>query len=114
MSASRWPGEMRLQWWPDVLAGEGHGDIEANPVAAELLRAIARYAPAGRAAARLIDEHQFDLYNDPMPSMAALEGYGNDTRRRCSALAAHVLARPSEAIDHLARHAGLALGSDRR
>ena len=28
---------------------------------------------------RLIDEHQFDLYNDPMPTMAALEGYINDT-----------------------------------
>ena len=59
---------------------------------------------------RLIDEHQFDLYNDPMPSMAALEGYVNDTSSALFALAAQVAAPPSEEIDHLARHAGLALG----
>src|SRR6201999_425186 len=34
------PGEMRLQWWSDVLAGQGHGGIEGNPVASELLLAI--------------------------------------------------------------------------
>ena len=34
------PGEMRLQWWTDMLPGAGHGGVEGNPVAAELLRAI--------------------------------------------------------------------------
>ena len=34
------PGEIRLQWWTDMLAGSGHGGVEGNPVAAELLRAI--------------------------------------------------------------------------
>jgi 15-cis-phytoene synthase len=34
------PGEMRLQWWTDVIAGTGHGGVEGNPVAAELLLAI--------------------------------------------------------------------------
>ena len=34
------PGEMRLQWWTDMLAGAGHGGVEGNPVAAELLLAI--------------------------------------------------------------------------
>ena len=32
------PGEIRLQWWTDMLAGSGHGGVEGNPVAAELLR----------------------------------------------------------------------------
>jgi phytoene synthase len=59
---------------------------------------------------RLIDEHQFDLYNDPMPTMAALEGYINDTSSALFSLAAGIAGRPSEAVDHLARHAGLALG----
>src|SRR3979411_1779368 len=36
-------GEIRLQWWSDVLRGAGHGEIEANPVAAALLATIARY-----------------------------------------------------------------------
>jgi len=29
------PGEMRLQWWTDMLEGAGHGCVEGNPVALE-------------------------------------------------------------------------------
>jgi phytoene synthase len=104
------PGEMRLQWWTDMLAGAGHGGIEGNPVAAELLQVIRDHRLPVDPLSRLIDEHQFDLYNDPMPSMAALEGYVNDTSSALFSLVARVAARPSEAIDHLARHAGLAQG----
>jgi len=45
-----------------------------------------------------------------MPSMAALEGYVTDTSSALFSLGARIVARPSEAIDHLARHAGLAQG----
>lgn len=104
------PGEMRLQWWTDMLAGADHGGVEGNPVAAELKLAIRDFRLPVEPLSRLIDEHQFDLYNDPMPSMAALEGYINDTASALLSLAARVASRPSEAIDHLARHAGLAQG----
>jgi phytoene synthase len=104
------PGEMRLQWWTDMLAGSGHGGIEGNPVAAELLLAIRDFRLPAEPLLRLIEEHQFDLYNDPMPSMAALEGYVTDTSSALFSLGARIVARPSEAIDHLARHAGLAQG----
>ncbi|MBX9646815.1 MAG: squalene/phytoene synthase family protein [Xanthobacteraceae bacterium] len=104
------PGEMRLQWWTDMLEGAGHGGIEGNPVAAELLLAIRELRLPVEPLSRLIDEHQFDLYNDPMPSMAALEGYVTETSSALFSLAAQIVARPSEAIDHLARHAGLAQG----
>jgi phytoene synthase len=104
------PGEMRLQWWTDLLAGQGHGGVEGNPVAAELLQAIRNFRLPVERLSRLIAEHQFDLYNDPMPSMAALEGYVDDTSSALFALAARVVAHPSEEIDHLARHAGLAMG----
>ena len=93
-----------------MLAGAGHGGVEGNPVAAELLLAIRNFRLPVEPLSRLIDEHQFDLYNDPMPSMAALEGYINDTSSALFALAAQVAAPPSEEIDHLARHAGLAWG----
>jgi len=104
------PGEIRLQWWTDMLAGAGHGGIEGNPVAAELLLVIRDFRLPVELLSRLVDEHQFDLYNDPMPSMAALESYVNDTSAALFSLGARVAARPSEAIDHLARHAGLAQG----
>ena len=104
------PGEMRLQWWTDMLAGTGHGGVEGNPVAAELMLAIrSRRLPVERLS-RLIDEHQFDLYNDPMPTMAALESYINDTACALFSLGAGICGRLSDEIEHLARHAGLAQG----
>jgi phytoene synthase len=104
------PGEIRLQWWTDMLAGAGHGGVEGNPVAAELLLVIRNcHLPVERLS-RLIDEHQFDLYNDPMPTMAALEGYVNDTSSALFSLAAAIAGRQSPEIEHLARHAGLAQG----
>jgi phytoene synthase len=104
------PGEMRLQWWIDMLAGQDHGGVEGNPVAAELSWAIRTWRLPVERLVRLIEEHEFDLYNDPMPSLAALEGYASDTASTLFACGSRFLLRPSEAIDHLARHAGLAYG----
>jgi phytoene synthase len=104
------PGEVRLQWWTDMLAGAGHGGVEGNPVAAELLLAIRGWHLPVERLSRLIDEHQFDLYNDPMPTMAALESYINDTACALFSLGAGITGYQSEEIDHLARHAGLAQG----
>jgi phytoene synthase len=104
------PGEIRLQWWTDMLGDVGHGGVEGNPVAAELLLAIRNCGLSVEPLSRLIDEHQFDLYNDPMPSMAALEAYIHGTSSALFALGARVMGRQSEASDHLARHAGFAQG----
>jgi len=103
-------GEVRLQWWSDMLIGQGHGGVEGNPVAAELLLAIRTYPLSIERLSRLIEEHQFDLYNDPMPTLAALEGYLGDTSSALFSLAAGVMEPPSSEIEHLARHAGLAQG----
>ena len=104
------PGEIRLQWWRDMLGGSSHGGVEGNPVAAELLSAVRSYRLPVERLSRLIEEHQFDLYNDPMPTMAALEGYINDTSSALFLLAATVMGPPSGEVEHLARHAGLAQG----
>src|SRR5205807_3805222 len=73
------PGEIRLQWWTDMLEGIGHGGIEGNPVAAELQRAIVAHDLPSEPLLRLIEAHHFDFYNDPMPDSAALEAYLADT-----------------------------------
>jgi 15-cis-phytoene synthase len=104
------PGEVRLQWWSDMLVGKSHGGVEGNPVAAELLLAIRAWRLPVERLSRLIDEHQFDLYNDPMPTMAALEGYIIDTSSALFSLAAAVLGQSSGEVEHLARHAGLGQG----
>ncbi|WP_398468599.1 phytoene/squalene synthase family protein [Tardiphaga sp.] len=104
------PGEIRLQWWTDALAGNGHGDVEQNPVAAELLLAIRSFDLPVDRLSKLVDAHVFDLYNDPMPDLAVLESHFRDTSGTLFACAARILGDHSEAVDHVAEHAGLAQG----
>src|ERR1700712_476598 len=85
------PGEIRLQWWTDMLAGAGHGEVSSNPVAAELLWAIGRHDLPVERLAKLIDTHIFDLYHDPMPDLTVLESHFADTTSTLLALAAKIL-----------------------
>src|SRR5258708_15829845 len=93
-----------------MLGGAAHGGVEGNPAAAELLLAIQSWRLPVERLSGLIEEHQFDLYNEPMPTMAALEGYINDTSSALFSLAAGIAGDPSGETEHLARHAGLAQG----
>jgi phytoene synthase len=69
------PGEIRLQWWRDVINGERPGEAAANPVAAALTETIARLSLPKAPLIDLIEAHAFDLYDDPMPTLEALDGY---------------------------------------
>jgi phytoene synthase len=100
------PGEMRLQWWRDALEA---GDAGGNPVAAALLDTIAAFRLPVAAFLTLLEARTFDLYNDPMPDRAAVEGYAGDTASSLFQLAAIVLAggRDPGSAD-AAGHAGVA------
>jgi phytoene synthase len=104
------PGEIRFQWWTDTLSGTAHGGVEGHPVAAELLAAIDAYALPVAPLLTLIEQHHFDLYNDPMPDMTVLELHLAETFGALTALATRVLGAHSDAVEHAARHAGLAQG----
>jgi 15-cis-phytoene synthase len=104
------PGEIRLQWWTDTLSGTGHGGVEGNPVAAELLQAIATFGLPVDQLVRLIEARRFDLYDDPMPTMDALETYLAESAAILVALAARICGSPAREFDALIRHAGLAQG----
>lgn len=73
------PGEIRLQWWRDVLAGAAHGDVAGHPVAAALVDTITRFGLPTAPLLGLIDARTFDLYDDPMPTLNDLEGYAGET-----------------------------------
>lgn len=98
-------GEIRLQWWHDALAGQGHGDVRANPLAEALLDSIAEYGLPVPALIRMIEARRFDLYDDPMPDMPAFEGYAGETASALYQLAAMILNRgpvePGDAAGHL-------------
>ncbi len=78
------PGEIRLQWWREVLAGERDGEAAANPVAAALRETLDRHKIAANRLIALIDAHGFDLYDDPMAALADLESYADSTARRAA------------------------------
>jgi phytoene synthase len=101
-------GEIRLQWWRDVLNGERGGEAAANPVAAALLDMIARCALPAEPLRDLIEAHAFDLYDDPMPTLAALEAYARKTSSAVFRLAAQICGSATPAAEEAAEHAGIA------
>jgi phytoene synthase len=104
-------GELRLQWWRDVLTGERRGEGMGSPVGAALLETLERFALSSEPLLELLEARSFDLYDDPMPGLAHLEGYARQTSSRMIGLAAQVLgAAPGAAISD---PAGSAIGITR-
>ena len=102
-------GEIRLQWWRDVFDGAGRGEVAAHPVAAALLASMARYRLPPERFKTLIEARRFDLYDEPMATLADLETYADGASASLIALAAQILAAGSEPdIGALSHHAGLA------
>jgi len=102
-------GEIRLQWWSDVLSGVGRGEVAAHPVAAALLASIACYRLPPERFKALIEARRFDLYDEPMATLADLEAYADGASASLIALAAQILAAGGEPdIGALSHHAGLA------
>ncbi len=86
------PGEIRLQWWSDVINGERREEALANPVAAALLAATERHRLAAGKLSELVEAQRFDVYDDPMATLADLDAYAERTFSTLLALAAQILA----------------------
>lgn len=85
------PGEIRLQWWREVVQGERHGEAMASPVAASLLNAIEHYRLPVNAIVALLEARRFDLYDEPMQTIAELEDYALKIASALIAMAAQIL-----------------------
>ncbi len=101
------PGEMRLQWWSEVVGGERSGEAAANPVAAALLSAIERHRLPTSELIALIEARRFDLYDEPMALLADLDGYVKKTSCTVIAFAARILGVDAQVA---ASPAGMAYG----
>ena len=102
------PGEIRLQWWREVVEGGRSEEARAHPVAAALLETMADHSLPRQPLADSIDARAFDLYDDPMPTLAHAEAYGLKTSSASFQLAAKILGGTEAAVSELARHAGIA------
>jgi phytoene synthase len=102
------PGEIRLQWWREVLSGERDGEAAAHPVATALLTALRKHAIAPERLTGIVDAHTFDLYDDPMATLDDLDNYGVMTRSALIDIAADMLGGGGADSMMLMRHAGIA------
>jgi len=103
------PGEIRLQWWREVLSGERATEGEGHPVGLAIRDTIAGNRLPLQPLLDLIDARAFDLYDEPSEDWTALEGYCGETSSALFSLASIILARGEGAADpDAAGHAGVA------
>ncbi|MFF2320381.1 phytoene/squalene synthase family protein [Agrobacterium sp. NPDC058088] len=103
------PGEVRMQWWRDLIDGNPHGDSQSHPVAAALLTTIEQYRLPRPVLGNMIEARIFDLYDDLFEDRNALEGYSGETASALIQLASLVLSADDAAQSaEAAGHAGVA------
>ncbi|AYD01519.1 phytoene/squalene synthase family protein [Neorhizobium sp. NCHU2750] len=103
------PGEIRLQWWRDLIDGNASGESSGNPVAAALMETVERYRLPKQTLIAMTEARIFDLYDDPLPDRNALEGYAGETASALIQLASLVLSAEDAAQSaEAAGHAGVA------
>jgi len=85
------PGEIRLQWWVDLLEHRSQGEVSQNPLASQLCETVDRFDLPTGPLRRLLAARRFDLYGDPMPDMGTFEGYAGETNSILYQLTAMIL-----------------------
>jgi phytoene synthase len=85
-------GQIRLQWWREVVdAAYGGRAPRRHEVAEPLTAAIREFGLSRAQFGRLIDAREADLADDPPADMAALVGYCNATSAELIRLAVQIL-----------------------
>lgn len=103
------PGEIRLQWWREVLEGKRDGEAAAHPVAAALLAGLNRHGVKPERLVGIVDAHQFDLYDEPMGTLDDLDNYGVMTQSALLDAAIAILGGGGPEAMMLVRGAGIAV-----
>jgi phytoene synthase len=103
-------GEIRYQWWRDVVAGERAAEAAANPVAAALLETIAFHGLPRELLLTLIDKHGIELLDAPVETDDALLAFADATAGTSVGLSARILAGEIPALAGAVLAAGRAIG----
>ena len=106
-------GEIRLQWWRDSLDVIGKGGRIGSPLADALADAIQAHQLPIPMLAAMSEARAFDLYDDPMPDQAALDGYLSKTQAIPFELALRILGIPAGDAGRLSLPAGRLFGLTR-
>ena len=106
------PGEIRIQWWRDLI--KSGGNVGSGPLAEALLHVAEQSKLPLDVLDNYLEARIFDLYQDPMPDTGTYEGYLGETVS--SFLNMIALASGYERSSNLADacgHAGVAIGISR-
>lgn len=103
------PGEIRLQWWRDMVSGNRQEEAQSHPLASALLDVIKRRHLLVEPLTAMCDARIFDVYDDPMPDRTSYEGYAGETASALLQMSAFVLDPTAAASTSTASgHAGVA------
>ena len=109
------PGEIRLQWWREVIEGAREAEAAAHPAAMALCAVITRHNLPVPAFGRYLEGVAFELYHDPVPDRAALEGLIGETESFLMQMTALASGKASgleqnSTLADVCGHGGMALG----
>lgn len=102
-------GEVRLQWWRDVITGISREQGGGSPVAAALIDTIGRYKLPEQIFVDLIEAQRDALYRKPVETIGEFEQWAAMTHGGIFALAARILSGNGPELDEISRDAGIAL-----
>ncbi len=103
------PGEIRLQWWREVIYGERSGEAKGNMLAGSMCELIAKYALPLRSFDAYFDAKIFEFYNDAFPDTLALEAWCGETTSAVLQMAVLILDKDAAKISADASgHGGVA------
>ena len=102
-------GQIRLQWWREVIAAAYDGEpARQHEVAALLAGAIRKLGLSREPFERMIDTRERDLADEPPATLAALEAYAEGTAATLLVLALEALGAAEPAPREAARDIGIA------
>ncbi|MEN0000464.1 MAG: phytoene/squalene synthase family protein [Pseudomonadota bacterium] len=104
------PGEIRLQWWRDVINRMRDGEAQQSPLAKALLATIDAHALQREQFDNYLESMTFDLYDDPMPSIAQFDGFMGETQSVFFQMAGLILHGSPLSSGDAGGHGGVALG----
>ena len=106
-------GEIRLQWWRDMLANEDQSHRTGAPLADAVMQTVASYDLPRPLLLGLIDARSADLDGGGFADLQALKAYLYKIDGALFALSAHVLGSTGGQVAKAANAAGVAYGLTR-
>jgi len=104
-------GEIRLQWWRDVIEGRRPEEAAGHPVASALCDARSRNALPQHLFEALIEARRHDVNGEPLVRLDDFETYVSDTFATLVELAARILVPDAKDNDFaFAKPVGLCIG----